>query len=113
MAGKSLFVLGLVILVLTSCADVVNYKKDYCGNEEYVGNNGNKYPHLHCGRNFLTLSRSKTNHNNLQGKCNKVEEILADPDYYYGSAANSTAITIVLTKYQEKGCPNQLESDEL
>ena len=112
MGAKFLIVLSLAILVLGVLAKPVNYKKDYCGNQDYVGNNGNKYPHLHCDKSFLTLSRSSTKHDKLQGRCNKVLEILNDWENYYGRANDPAAITNVLRKYHNDDCPTQM-SDEL
>ncbi len=97
----------VAILALTSfllVAEAVNYKRDYCGNREFVGNRKNKYPHLHCGRKFLTLSRSNCQHDNLHGRCNKVNEILGSPDRFYGKARKPCEITAVLKKYKKAGC---------
>ena len=104
MMAKFLIVLSLVILVLAILTEAVNFKKDYCGNQDYVGNNGNKYPHLHCGKSFLTLSRSRKRHNNLQRRCNKVLEILNNWKYYYGRAKQPCAITTVLQNYYNDKC---------
>lgn len=84
-----------------------NYKKDYCGNQDYVGNTGARYAHLHCGKNFFTLSKTRTNHTNFNGRgnCNKVDEVLADKNDYYGTAANMAAITTALEAYKAAGCP--------
>ncbi|NGZ08543.1 MAG: hypothetical protein CV088_04030 [Nitrospira sp. LK70] len=43
----------------------VNFKSQYCNGQDYVGNDGNKYPHLHCGKDFLVFSESKNNHKYL------------------------------------------------
>ena len=51
----TLVLAALTLLVLAT--EAVNIKKKYCGNDEYVGNPGSKYPHLHCGKNFITLSK--------------------------------------------------------
>ncbi len=101
----ALFLTALALLILT--VDAVNVKKDYCSNQEYVGNRGSKYPHLHCGKNFLTLSRSKTRHVNDLHKyeyCNKLNEILKDWQNYYGGAADSKAITEALKLCYEDLC---------
>jgi hypothetical protein len=96
-----------VSLVLPTGAAAVNYKKDYCGNQEYVGNTGKKYAHLHCGKSFFTLSKTKSNHTNFNGNgnCNKVDEVLNDKEGFYGTAANMTAITNALDAYKNAGCP--------
>ena len=112
MGAKFLIVLGLAILVLGVLTEAVNYKSDYCGNQEYVGNDGGRYPHLHCGSNFLTFSRGKKKHDNLQGKCDKVLEII---DYVesneYINENTATAITDVLRAYYEKDCRTQMSKE--
>ena len=105
---KQIFVALLAFTSLLIVAEAVNFKKTYCGNQEYIGNPGHKYPHLHCGKSFLTLSRNKCSHNNLQGRCNKVNEILGNIQNYYGNAGNPGAITAVLTEYQDDDCPTLL-----
>ena len=117
MTAKFLIALSLTFLVLSTITEVVDTKKvnimrEYCGNQEFVGNAANRYPHLHCGKRFLTLSRSGKNHVNLQGNCNKVNSILGDIDYNYGTAADPAAITRVLRDYYEDDCPYQ-SSEEL
>ena len=117
MTAKFLIVLSLTFLVLSTITEVVDTKKinimkEYCGNQEFVGNVANRYAHLHCGKRFLTLSRSRKNHVNLQGNCNKVNRILGDIDNSYGTAANPGAITRVLRDYYKDDCPYQ-RSDEL
>ncbi len=62
---------------------------DYCHNQDYVGNPSS---HLHCGKSFLTLSRSSSQHDNLQGRCNKIDEILRDPKYFYSGIKEITAV---------------------
>ena len=73
--------------VLIPAAAVANYKTQYCGGVEYVGQaDGNKYPHLHCNKDYLTFSYSKNNHRNLapnsiarDKKCNATNDLLANP----------------------------------
>lgn len=105
--GKALLIISVLIPFLPGPAFAINYKKDYCGGAEYVGNAGGKYPHLHCTKDIFTLSRSKTDHINLHNRpnCNKVAEILSDPGRNYSSANNAAAITNALTAYQTAGCP--------
>jgi len=104
---KFILVVSLFVILLLA-VEAVNIRKVYCDNQEYVGNPGGKKPHLHCGKDFLSLKRSSGKHNNLEGACNKVNEILGDPDNYYGTAGDPAAITRVLTKYQEDDCPRLL-----
>jgi hypothetical protein len=106
MLKRTTVVLLVLSVFLPVTAKAVNYKKDYCGNADYVGNTGAKYPHLHCGKSFFTLSKS-TGHINFNGRgnCNKVEEVLADKQNQYGTAADPGAITTALESYQGDGCP--------
>ena len=48
----AIFVLALFVL----SAEAVNYKREYCDGEEYVGNEGREKPHIHCGKDFFTMS---------------------------------------------------------
>ncbi len=99
----------LVITVLASLlllANAVNYKKEFCGNQEYVGNPGSKYPHLHCGKGHLTVSRTHKQHYNVQGNCKKIDEILGDRKRFYNDIP---AITSVLKAYSAEGCPTLLD----
>ncbi len=72
----------LASLLLLANAARTNYMKDYCGKKIYFGNPGNRYPHLHCGSSFVTLSLGSANHKYLtksgQIKCNTVQEVLND-----------------------------------
>ncbi len=101
-----IFVAILVFTSLLLMAEAVNYKKAYCGNQEFVGNAANKTPHLHCEKNHLTLTRNGgKQHTPLHGNCNKVNEILGDIPGFYGMAKNPAAITAVLVRYHTDGCP--------
>ncbi len=93
---KIILVVSIFIILMLMAEAKVNFKKRYCGNREYIGNPGSRYPHLHCGRRFLTLSISSHKHHNLQGRCNKVNEIL-----YYGVTLFPGAITTVLNDYKK------------
>lgn len=97
----------LLIMALSTEAFALDYKKTYCGNQEYVGNSGARYAHLHCGKSFFTLSRAKTDKVNFNGRpnCNKVDEVLADKQNQYGSANDPQAITNALDAYKADGCP--------
>ncbi len=105
--GMAFLVAAAFLTAAPRPAFAVNYKKDYCGGEDYVGNAGSKYPHLHCGKDFLTLSRSGSDHINFNGRpnCNKVNEVLDDVAGNYGSASDKAAITNALTAYKNAGCP--------
>jgi hypothetical protein len=64
---------------------------------------------LHCGKRFFTLSKAKKKNNHInfngRGNCNKVDQVLADWQNQYGSAANPGAITTALQTYRAAGCP--------
>ena len=85
-----------------------NYQKDYCDKEEYVGNPGGKYPHLHCTKDVFTLSRSATDHINFHDRpnCNKLNDVLADPGGNYASAGNAAAITNVINPKRNASAPS-------
>lgn len=107
LAGSFCGIACAILFAHGQSALAANYKKDYCGGNEYVGNAGGKYPHIHCTKTVFTLSRSKTNHINLheKGNCKKVDEILGDSDRYYGSANDVGAITGALQAYRADDCP--------
>ncbi len=100
-----IFVAILVFTSLILMAEAVNFKKDYCGNQEFIGNAAGRTPHLHCGKDHLTLTRTGGKHNGLDGNCNKVNEVLGDIPFFYGTAKNAAAITAILKKYHSDGCP--------
>ncbi|QJR15127.1 hypothetical protein [Usitatibacter palustris] len=95
-------VLGLAV----SASASANFKKTYCGNVEYVGNPGNTYPHLHCDKDFVTYSDTKTKHRNLvdgQGSkspgCKRARELVAERPYAQipNAAAIDTAVNLYVT----------------
>jgi hypothetical protein len=106
MRNRIILTLAL-LMAMPAAALAANYKKDYCGNQDYVGNTGARYPHMHCGKGFITLSRSGNDHINFNGRpnCNKVNEVLADAQNQYGNANNPAAITTTLEAYKTAGCP--------
>ena len=61
---------ALMVMALGSqTAQAASLKKDYCSNQEFYTNtgadDGSRYPHLHCGKNFLTYSASSSKHYNF------------------------------------------------
>ena len=95
----------VVLAFFALSAEAFSYK-EYCGGKEYVGNEGSKKPHVHCGKNFFTMSWTN-GHDNLVAKdgarCNKVREILDDKDQY-AMAANPEEITNALTAFENGEC---------
>lgn len=86
-------------------------KKDYCANQDFYTNTGadesSTYPHLHCGKAWITYSASSTQHYNLFNKggfadgtaksaCFKAQE--------QGAANLRTIIGNVCTDYTNTGC---------
>ena len=104
----------VVLAFLVLSAEAFSYMKKYCGGKEYVGNEGSKKPHVHCGKNFFTMSWTN-GHDNLVAKdgarCSKVNEILGSKDRY-SKAANPEEITNALTAFKNGEC-NDLEDSLL
>jgi|TARA_R110000782_G_scaffold34554_2_gene82538 hypothetical protein len=84
---------ALFVFALGTQSAQANLKKDYCSNQEYYTNagvnDGSKYPHLHCGKTFLTYSASSGKHYNFVvgdalktgtagSACSKADEQSAD-----------------------------------
>uniref|UniRef100_A0A1X7U4N6 Uncharacterized protein n=1 Tax=Amphimedon queenslandica TaxID=400682 RepID=A0A1X7U4N6_AMPQE len=79
-----LIALCLLSFILINAVEA-NFKKDYCGNREFVP--GISYPHLHCGKDFFTLSYSGgSKHVNFIGskgvQCSNVKKVLDFPSEY-------------------------------
>jgi hypothetical protein len=108
MAKGIALIVGVVIPLVALAA---NYKKDYCAGSEYLGNAGGKYPHLHCGKDFLTFSTGPSKHSNLnegQGKsgagCKRAAAILADPPYTSVNTSSPQAITDAINRFVQAEC---------
>ncbi len=95
----------LTTLTLFLLAAGVNIKKKNCGNQEYVGNSGGNYPHLHCDKDFLTLSEGPNQHTNYKerGECQKILKTFQDKQ---DILSKNMKITRVLQVYFEDNCPN-------
>ncbi len=97
---------GLTLLFAPSDAAAVNFKKAYCKKQDYLGNPSNKYPHLHCGPSFFTLSRGADHVNlNSHGNCKKANELLADPPWNAKNSNDPGAITAAIMAFVADGCP--------
>jgi len=61
--------LTLGCLVFTSVAEAKSAKSTYCSNQDYYTNtgadDGSTYPHLHCGKNWITYSKNSGQHYNF------------------------------------------------
>lgn len=51
-------------LFAPASAHADDYKKNYCGNQEYVAG-GSKYPHLHCDKGFFVYSATSSKHTDM------------------------------------------------
>lgn len=77
-AAVSLF-MYLPIISFAENADLMkpNYKRDFCNNQEYLGNPGSKRPHLHCGSNFMSYKKANGDHSNITdyGNCDRTNAV--------------------------------------
>ena len=99
--------LGLLIPALSS-AMIFNFKKTFCANEEFVGNQANKRPHLHCGNNFLSYKKANGDHSNISemGNCLRTNAVFDDIKANPKSFENYQAIYNAIASYHQAGCPN-------
>jgi hypothetical protein len=60
---------ALFLIAVGTQSAQANLKKDYCSNQTYYtdsgADDGSKYPHLHCGKSFLTYSANSSKHYNF------------------------------------------------
>ena len=104
---KTILVLCIVSLLLPTAALAGNYKKAYCGNKEYLGNPGKKYPHLHCGKDFLTFSESAKKHLNLhdvKAGCKRAANVISDKDINAKTTEDPQAITKAVKAFMDAEC---------
>ncbi len=103
----------LTTLSLFLLAADINIKKKYCNNRKFIPNE-KIYPHLHCGKDFLTLSpgRSKKHINFKQpGLCKKIFKLFDVKDELdeldeLDLHLPIKVITDVLEDYFDDNCPN-------
>lgn len=83
----------------------LNPKKDYCKNQEFVPDT--KYPHLHCGKGFLTYSVSGSNHDNLidgdEIYCSRVTNVL-DKIAALPNSQRKTEMRDIVTEVKSDWC---------
>ncbi|CEG55542.1 hypothetical protein [Legionella fallonii] len=86
-----------------------NYKKTYCGNQEYLGNPGSKRPHLHCNATFIAYKKPNGDHSNIteMGNCSRTNDVFDHIKANKNSFADYQAIYNALVSYHQAGCPNQ------
>ena len=98
----------LLVVTLVYCTEAKrsDYKKEYCGKQEFVGNARNKYPHLHCGSSFFTLSWNRGHDNMVDSRgpnCKKAKDLLKNPENWE-MAANPGAITNAIQAFYNGEC---------
>ncbi len=84
------------------CKDYASETKD---KDYFVGNPESRYPHLHCGKTFLTLKMKGKKNTELEGNCEKIQEVYKDKDLR--TAGEPDKIATVLEKYFRDICPSQ------
>jgi len=60
---------SLASLAFAGVAEAKSAKSTYCGNQDYYTNSGDNeggtYPHLHCGKDWITYSKNSNQHYNF------------------------------------------------
>ncbi|KTD17913.1 hypothetical protein [Legionella jordanis] len=87
----------------------LNFKKTFCGNEDFLGNAGAKRPHLHCGTSFISYKKQTGDHSNISepGNCVRTNAVFDHIKANINSFENYSAIYNALVLYHQAGCPNQ------
>ena len=95
------------LAILVPSTSFASYKTDYCNSQEYLGNEGKKTPHLHCGKDFLTYKKTADNHSNLNqfGNCKRTVEVIAEIKANKTAFKDYDAINGALAKYKKADCP--------
>lgn len=88
-----------------------NFKKIYCGNQEFLGNSATKRPHLHCGESFLAYKKANGDHTNITdfGTCNRTNAVFDDIKSNKNAFADYQGIYNALVLFHQAGCPNQFK----
>ena len=93
------FIFALAALLLFAIAVEADFKKDYCGRQEYVGIGRRGHAHLHCGDNWMVFTSGGGAHKDLvknnQVRCAAINEITPD-SYANESEDNKNAIKAAL-----------------
>ncbi|CAM3137883.1 Uncharacterised protein [Legionella steigerwaltii] len=91
----------------------INFKKTYCGNQEYLGNHAAKRPHLHCGETFISYKKATGDHINIAepGTCSRTNLVFDDIKSKKDAFEDYDSIYNALVSYHQSGCPNQLASE--
>ena len=89
----------VVLILLFKETAAVDYRKEYCNGQEFIGNNGvaYSYPHLHCGSNFFVLSLAYHGHHINLTSCESREDLLQNK-HKYRNARKPNLITRTLVR---------------
>ena len=87
----------------------INFKKMFCGNQEYLGNSGAKRPHMHCGTSFISYKKANGDHSNIteNGDCTRTNAVFDNVKTNKTAFADYKAIYDALVAFHQAGCPNQ------
>ena len=95
----------LALAVFVVLADAINYRNEYCGGQAYVGNEGSKKPHLHCGKSFMALKKTNGKHDNFfdqkGARCTFIRNLDSSK---WSTAADPGAITTAIKSFLEGEC---------
>ena len=104
---KLVFSLTALFLFMIAVEAKLNFKKDYCGNKEYVGIGKRGHAHLHCGDNWMVFTSGGGAHTDLvkknQVRCPAINGITPDM-YSKESQADRNAISGTLSKLKKDYC---------
>ena len=100
---RPILICCLIVIVVLSFTDLSEGKRrkkfgiyNKANNEKYIGNPGNKYPHIHRDKDFIVYSKGRHDHVELHKDPSKAIEVLRNEDY--SNAENPKAITDILIK---------------
>ena len=97
--------LALALFVVLS--EATNYKEAYCEGKTYVGNAENKKPHLHCGKDSMTLKLSSGKDTSFFDKKGARCSVLSYLDKSeWSGASDPKAITNAVNSFLEGECPH-------
>ncbi|KTC84676.1 MULTISPECIES: hypothetical protein [Legionella] len=99
----------IMLIPMFSFAGKLDFKKTFCGNEEFLGNPAKKRPHLHCGSTFMAYKKPTGDHLKISepGDCNRTNLAFDDLKANRRAFENYSAIYTALVSYHQAGCPNQ------
>lgn len=91
--------LTVVLILLFKETAAVDYRKEYCNGQDFIGNNGvaYSYPHLHCGSDFFVLSLAYHGHH-IDLTDRESREKLIQNKHTYSDAKKPNLITRTLAR---------------